>query len=98
MRCINSIYDHSTPLHVSVNVKYKSINKIIVIKRSPRPQRWCLQQLRSDLHMFFSQFSLPPPTCLISVFAGSKTTSYENEGEELYIVPEKAMEITGSVR
>lgn len=58
-----------------------------------------LWQLRSDLQMFFPrQFSLPPPTHLISVFARSQTTGFENEGEELYIVPEKGMEITGSVR
>lgn len=55
-------------------------------------------ELCSDLQMFFPQFSLPPPTRFISVFAGAQTSSFENEGEELYIVPEKGMEITGSVR
>lgn len=55
-------------------------------------------ELCPDLQMFFPQFSLPPPTRFISVFAGAQTSSFENEGEELYIVPEKGMEITGSVR
>lgn len=58
-----------------------------------------LQQLCCDLQMLFpSVFTSSSHTCLISVFAGSKKTSFENEGEELYIVPEKGMEITGSVR
>lgn len=94
----------STPLNLLVRLSPCSYSKLISNWLLSFPDHKHQDSSKAPLRNFaltanvFPQFSLPPPTRLISVFARSETTSFENEGEELYIVPEKGMEITGSVR